>query len=381
MATGRVPTTANSPLTAKGDLFGYSTTQARVAVGNDGETLVADSSTSTGLRYTAGTVQSNPVLNSAYQVWQRGTSVSIAASTVVYTADRWTVLTGVNQATTVSRQATGDSTNLPSIQYCARFQRDSGQTGTTNYSFANSFETVNSIPYAGKTVTVSFYARKGADYTAASDALFVGINTATGTDQRVHNYTTGVASPIGSTVTLTSTWQRFSASGTLSATLNEMAVFFRYTPVGTASTNDYFEVTGVQIDIGSVALPFRTNGETFQGELAACQRYYFQTGAGVSASSSTARVYPLGVALSTTQMVVSIPFAQTMRINPTAVSYNNIRAYDSGGFITVTSFTFQAASTSYANIALNAASGFTANRPTFPAQDGVAGYIAFSAEL
>jgi hypothetical protein len=49
MATGRVPTTANSPLTAKGDLFTYSTAPARLAVGNDGETIVADSSTATGL--------------------------------------------------------------------------------------------------------------------------------------------------------------------------------------------------------------------------------------------------------------------------------------------------------------------------------------------
>jgi hypothetical protein len=39
MATGRVPTTANSPLTAKGDLFGYSTAPARLAVGNDGEQI------------------------------------------------------------------------------------------------------------------------------------------------------------------------------------------------------------------------------------------------------------------------------------------------------------------------------------------------------
>jgi hypothetical protein len=52
MATGRVPTTANSPLTAKGDLFTYSTAPARLAVGNNGETIVADSSTATGLRYT-----------------------------------------------------------------------------------------------------------------------------------------------------------------------------------------------------------------------------------------------------------------------------------------------------------------------------------------
>ena len=42
MATGRVPTTANSPLTAKGDLFTYSTAPARLAVGNNGEQIVAE---------------------------------------------------------------------------------------------------------------------------------------------------------------------------------------------------------------------------------------------------------------------------------------------------------------------------------------------------
>jgi hypothetical protein len=53
MATGRVPTTANSPLTAKGDLFGYSTTQARVPVGSNNQTLIADSAEATGLKYAA----------------------------------------------------------------------------------------------------------------------------------------------------------------------------------------------------------------------------------------------------------------------------------------------------------------------------------------
>jgi len=51
MATGRVPTTANSPLTAKGDLFTYSTAPARLAVGANDTALVADSTQSTGLAY------------------------------------------------------------------------------------------------------------------------------------------------------------------------------------------------------------------------------------------------------------------------------------------------------------------------------------------
>jgi len=51
MATGRVPTTANSPLTVKGDLFTFSTGSAKLAVGANDTALVADSTQSTGLAY------------------------------------------------------------------------------------------------------------------------------------------------------------------------------------------------------------------------------------------------------------------------------------------------------------------------------------------
>jgi hypothetical protein len=54
---GGVPawaTTADqTPLTTKGDLFTFDTGDARLAVGNNGETLVADSSTATGLKWAA----------------------------------------------------------------------------------------------------------------------------------------------------------------------------------------------------------------------------------------------------------------------------------------------------------------------------------------
>jgi hypothetical protein len=322
----------------------------------------------------------NPVINSAFQVWQRGTSFTQTGTGYQYTADRFLVYRSTGNLT-ASRQNTSDTTNLPNIQYCMRIQRPSGNTDLGNLRIYQDFESVNSKPFAGQTITVSFYARKGANFSATSNTLTLEVYSGTGTDQIRINGFTGNVSVISQGNTLTDTWQRFTATATVPSDSNQLSIALFYTATGTAGAADYFEVTGYQLETGSVATPFKTYAATIQGELSACQRYYFRTGAGVSASSSGARVYPLGVALSTTQMVVSIPFTQTMRVNPTAVSYNNIRAYDSGGFITVTSFTFGDASTSYANIALNAASGFTANRPTFPAQDGVAGYIAFSAEL
>jgi hypothetical protein len=75
-----------SPLTTKGDLYTYSTADARLAVGANGETLVADSSTSTGLRWTK--TQPNYANNGAFDWWQRGTSFTVSTS-AVYTADRF----------------------------------------------------------------------------------------------------------------------------------------------------------------------------------------------------------------------------------------------------------------------------------------------------
>jgi hypothetical protein len=217
----------------------------------------------------------NRVLNSNFSVFQRGTSFTgtFATGTGTYTADRWLAYIGAG-ANTISRQVTGDTTNLPFIQYCIRVARDSGQTATNTVYFANGFESVNSIPLAGKTVTLSFYARAGANYSSASNALLANVITGTGTDQNVISGFTGGVNAISQTATLTTTWQRFSYSATLATTATQVAVRFDRTPVGTAGANDYYEITGVQLEAGtSTASPYAPNGATYQAELAACQRY------------------------------------------------------------------------------------------------------------
>ncbi len=329
-----VADTTNFAIAAKGDLLvgTAADTVAALTAGSNGDTLVADSSTSTGLRYNPQNALVNPIINGGMDNWQRGTSFSLAASTgSTYVADRWQTSTGANQASTISRQTTGDTTNLPNIQYCLRMQRDSGQTGTSARALVSSLETTNSIPFAGKPITLSFYARKGADYSPASSALAAYLVTGTGTDQNrlTGSYTGDNTSIVGNKV-LTATWQRFVVTGTVPATATEMAAYFAWTPVGTAGAADYFEITGVQVDIGTytdtTAPAFRRSGGTLQGELAACQRY-FQKSYNTGTAPATNTTLP-GIVFSPSGNVVtlggvgSVTFKVEMRVAPTVTIYS-----------------------------------------------------------
>jgi hypothetical protein len=296
-----------------------------LAVGANGETLVADSSTSTGLRYQAP-VNANPVLNSAFQVWQRGTTFASAVNQT-YSADRWWYGIAGTSNYTISRQTTGDTTNLPNIQYCARLARASGNTNTAAQYFANVFETVNSIPYAGKTITLSYYARVGANWSGTG---FNGIaSSGTSTDATLFS---GPASNVvaTSTPTLTTTWQRFTATGTVATNQTQMAVYFTWSPSGTAGANDYVEITGVQLECGSVATPFKTYAGTLQGELAACQRYYRKSYSQATAPAASGVVAGLEFAQGYAALANQSPF-KSIALNPVMRTAPTITVYSYSG--------------------------------------------------
>ena len=166
------------------------------------------------------TAGKNIALNGAAQIWQRGTSVT--GSTSAFCADRFQAYRNTT-GSTFSRQATSDTTNLPFIQYCIRAQRNNADTATNAIWVSQTLESVNSIPFAGKSVTFTFYARKGANFSAASNALTVNVSSGTGTDQNIFSGFTGSTNVINSTATLTTTWQRFTFTGTVAATATQLA--------------------------------------------------------------------------------------------------------------------------------------------------------------
>jgi hypothetical protein len=330
--------------------------------------------TSSTLSSSAG---KNPIINGGMDIWQRGTSA--IGTNYNYAADRWLIFRGSFAAgMTASRQ-----TSVPEgLRYALRLARDSGNTGTQNLEFRYALETADSIRFQNKTVTWSFWARAGANWSAAT-ANF-GLYTGTGTDQATTNVVglwTGSANPITQNVALTTSWVRYSYTATISATATQIGLSGSYTPTGTAGANDWIEFTGMQLELGSTATTFSRAGGTIQGELAACRYYYKRvTGSANGVGSFT----NFGTASSTTQITTTYNDNTPMRIVPSSVDFASVAVSDiNNARINASSVAIDTTFSTPTTFVLNlAVSGATQYRPyTTLSQSGAIGYIGLSAEL
>ena len=324
--------------------------------------------------YVAG---KNAIINGGMDIWQRGTSFAGAASGTSYNADRWLGYRGATNST-FSQQSAGST--LPQFKYCQRIQRTSADTQTSILIAINTLETIESLRFAGQSATISFYARAGANYSAASSAFNATLYGGTGTDNNGSSLTSAVAQVSG-TATLTTSWQRFSYTGTVTSDRTQLALWLYYTPTGTAGANDYVEITGVQLEAGSVATPFSRAGGTLSGELAACQRYFQKLSV---TTGQSGELLGFGTAFSSTSVPITISVPVTMRILPslTVSGGTDFRLYDGASAPTTSGMTLYTGNTGQA-ITINAASsGLTQFRPYYliPA-NAVAAYIQLSAEL
>lgn len=328
----------NAIVDAKGDLIAATAadTPARLAVGNNGDTLVADSSTSTGLRwqgaYTAG---KNAILNGALDIWQRGTSFS---GTPVYTADRW--LASFGNSVTVSR-----STDVPNSNFLYSLQL----SGSNFATISQRIEGAIARQFVGRDVVISFWAKSN-----ASTTLSVALQAPSALD----NWASASFLGGSGSVSTTTTWQRFSfviaASNLTSTAANGLGLGFNG-----PSTSQTYNITGIQMEIGNVATPFQTATGTLAGELAACQRYYYRqswtTGGNVGISS--------GISSSTTTSLVVMAHPVFMRVAPSAVDWSVVAITNCTTYTTdATAVTIESASPGASRLQVNV-TGQTTNQP------------------
>ena len=375
MATGRVPTTANSPLTAKGDLFTYSTAPARLAVGNSGEQIVADSSTSTGLRYQGSQVAGkNLLVNGNFDIWQRGTSFANPAG---YFADRFTTLASVSNIT-FSQQTTGAPAG-------SRYILRATATGASAYStVCQMIETAQVEMLQGSTATYSVKLRVNSTFNATGLILKLQKSAtadagtgATWTD--ISTTSIALASLPTTAGTSTATYYQGTITAAIPSdgTANSLRVIVDFN--GGSASGSIVEYSQFMLELGSVPTTFMRAGGTIQGELAAAQRYYYRAN-----SSSAYGWIGSGIGYNTTTAAISTVLPSQMRVPPTAVEFSTLALNDGTNNTTVTTCTIDtnqtANNTAVCNI--SAASGIVQYRPYYIRMNASASaYIGFTAEL
>lgn len=351
----------NAIVDAKGDLIAASAadTPARLAVGNNGETIVADSSTSTGLRY-QNAVTVNYAINGGADIWQRGTSFTNPGAGGTYTADRWNTYFNGNGT------VTQESTTVPTgSQYAIKLTSTSTNSGIAAYQL---IEALNVYPLQGKTVTLSLQL-------AGTVAPNIGLAYSTTANDTLTNTGTLISGTTIANPTVSTSMQTYSYSFVVPSTAKTLRI-----GVGTGSVvnGNYIIFGNVQLEIGSIYTRFQRSGGTIQGELAACQRYYWRQTPGNSGVIST-----FGTAKSTTAAVFSIMCPTTMRKGPDTLDYSNIVIFDGVTGQVVSALTLGATFASTGTIiSFDATStSLTQYRPYFLYTNNANGYFGVSAEL
>jgi hypothetical protein len=323
----------------------------------------------------------NRLINGGMVIDQRnnGASVTIPATTVQYTVDRWFLF--ATQASKVTVQQNAGSVTPPT-----GFSNYAGLTvgasanvtvgSSDQFAFQQRIEGFNISDLAWGTanaapVTLSFWVR------SSLTGTFGGALNNTGAPSYPFTYTINAAntwelktiSIAGPTI---GTWATNNATsisvifsigagstqvGTAGAWVNSSFVSATGATNLIATNSATFYITGVQLEKGSTATSFEFRD--YGRELAMCQRYTFVIN---SVENANFDHVALGVAASTTNFRGVFYFPVTMRSIPSYTATASDFNIDwSAGGITCTSTSIDRAQTYGASINFNVASGFTAN--------------------
>ena len=318
----------------------------------------------------------NLIINGGFDVWQRGTSFT---ADNIYTTDRWKSGdgSGGSPARTASQQVFAlGQTDVPDAHYYFRHDQTSG-TSNGNSSFATRIEDVTRT--AGKTLTLSFYAKANASMTigprfiqgfgsggSPSSSVEITETTVTiGTSWTKHTLTVTMPSISGKTI------------GSDGVHTSSTILNIDFNPTGTFT----FEIAQVQLELGSVATDFehRSYGEI----LADCQRYCFVLGNSPSAAHRIAT----GLSNNSTTVYAMVHHPMIMRslTTMTIASMSNMAVSNASVGTGLTGLAVQGvvSSTKATGLTATTAGGLTAARPYFIEGTGanIPVNLVFDAEL
>jgi hypothetical protein len=355
------------------DLKGGTTGQVLAKASNTDMdfTWSAGASLPTSIGFAAG---KNKIINGDFGIWQRGTSFTNPSSGS-YNVDRWRLYRDGSGTLIISQQAFTPGT-APVAGYEGTFfyrinQSVAGSGATVN-AHQNVIEDVRT--FAGQTVTLSYWAKA-----AATTSLEITADQGFGDSGSPTVSTTVVASQ-----SITTSWVRYShtftvpsVSGKTIGFNNSFSITLRL-PLNATFT---FDIWGVQLEAGSSATAFQTATGTPQGELAACQRYYYR----ISSTSSNLYAYmtPSGSASSSTSAAAVAVFPVQMRRVPFALDYANLALTDNAANFAVSALSLNSATGSTLGMTLTVTStGMTAGKFYFlVANNSSSAYLGLSAEF
>ena len=178
----------------------------------------------------------------------------------------------------------------------------------------------------------------------------------------------------GSSVT---SWTR--KSFTFVVPSNAVGIRLAYVPDTVQSSGVSVWHTGWQLELGSIATPFSRAGGTIQGELAACQRYYYRS----TVVSNYGYLSNMGTATSTTNCLIRFNNPVIMRTTPTSIDFSAVQlSPDDSNIFPVTNITFGVGVNASNVMLMLTSSGLTQFRPYYPAANGnSSAFIGISAEL